>query len=70
MMKGKIRLGQHYISCTDYCNVSACVRQSKWIVTILQIPTTTPTFCTWNTRCPTVLFGGKPPSAVSLYTLL
>jgi len=44
MMKCKNRLGHDYQSfpCIDYCKVSACVRQNKGIITILQIPTTTP----------------------------
>jgi len=46
MMKGKNRLGQDYKSflCTDDCNASACVRQNKRIITILQILATTPNF--------------------------
>jgi len=39
-------LGQDYKSflCTGCCNVSACVRQYKGIITILQIPAITPNF--------------------------
>jgi len=45
MMKGKnVRPGFQLIFLTGYCNVSACVRQHKGIITILQVPTITPNF--------------------------
>ena len=63
--------------CTDFCNVSACVRQNKGIITNLQMPITTTNFLQLKNDCitfqqmwwstPYRLVGGKPSSAISLY---
>jgi len=50
-MKGKNRLRPDYQSflSTDYCNVSACVRQNKELSQSCRCLLQHPLFCSWNT---------------------
>ena len=44
------RTAQSFL-CTDFCNVSACVRQNKGIITNLQMPITTTNFLQLKNDC-------------------
>jgi len=77
-MKGKnIIPGLQIISLHRFLQRFSMRQTTKVIITILQMPTITPSFLQLKydqvafqqTWCPTVLFGSKAPSAISLYRL-